>query len=308
VKAIMYHYVREYDVNLPKFRFLDVKNFRKQLDYFDKEFGFLSKVEWDNYIRFGVMPEREGKVLLTFDDAMSCHYDYVFPELQKRGLWGIFYVPTLPYLEGRILDVHKIHLLSGVFNGEDLLHSALQRIDDGMIKDSKRQEFRSQTYESQDNYSGVSEFKRLLNYFIDHEYKEPVLNQVSADFGYNFDSDSFYVSRQALQEMSNAGMVLGSHTNSHPLMSKLSKLKQQAELESSFSFLNKIVKDSVRTYCHPYGGFHSFNEDTVELLEQRGTDYSFNVENREILVDDWECSKQHLPRFDCNFFPHGKAS
>ena len=43
MKAIMYHYVREYKPELPKFRFLDIQNFRKQLDYFDQKYGFVSR-------------------------------------------------------------------------------------------------------------------------------------------------------------------------------------------------------------------------------------------------------------------------
>ena len=53
MKAIMYHYVREYNIDLPNFRFLDIIDFRKQLDYFDKTFGFLSFSDWDDYIRGG---------------------------------------------------------------------------------------------------------------------------------------------------------------------------------------------------------------------------------------------------------------
>ena len=39
-----------------------------------------------------------------------------------------------------------------------------------MIPDKKRDEFRKLTYANQDNYQGVSEFKRILNYFISYEH------------------------------------------------------------------------------------------------------------------------------------------
>ena len=50
MKAIMYHYVRQFDNDLPNFRFLDVDNFEKQLDFFQEKFGFVSKDEWLNVI------------------------------------------------------------------------------------------------------------------------------------------------------------------------------------------------------------------------------------------------------------------
>ena len=73
MKAIMYHYVREYQSSHPNFRFLDFKNFKKQLDLFESNFGFVSYDEWKNFFNNGEMPLQKGKVLLTFDDAMQCH-------------------------------------------------------------------------------------------------------------------------------------------------------------------------------------------------------------------------------------------
>ena len=115
MKVIMYHYVREYSSALPNFRFLDIKNFSKQLDYFEENYGFASREDWNKAIESKKLGSIKGKVLLTFDDAMSCNFDYVFPELQRRDLWGIFYVPAQPYISGKILDVHSLHNNLGFF-------------------------------------------------------------------------------------------------------------------------------------------------------------------------------------------------
>ena len=108
--------------------------------------------------------------------------------------------------------------------------------------------------------------------------------------------------------MKKEGMIIGSHTNSHPVMSRLTREEQHRELEISFSILEKFVESKNKTYCHPYGGFHSFNEDTISLLNDMDVKYSFNVEPREINAEDWLKSKHHLPRFNCNLFEYGKAS
>lgn len=308
MKAVMYHYVREYDADYPHFRFLDIENFRKQLNYFEQEFGFVDKQEWLDFIQSGKMPKEPGKILLTFDDAMSCHYNYVYPELMKNDLWGIFYVPTQPYQDHKILDVHRIHLLCGAYEGKQLLEKALELVSDEMIPDAKREEFRKKTYLTQKNYEGVSEFKRLLNYFIDYQYCSDVIDAIAESFDFQFDASRFYVSKSELHAMKNDGMIIGSHTVSHPVMSKLSSNEQLSELDKSFSTLEGVIDSSHKTYCHPYGGFHSFNDDTVRLLDKLGVHYSFNVEARDIESDDWQNSKQHLPRYDCNLFKYGQAS
>ena len=59
---------------------------------------------------------------------------------------GIFYIPTRPLTKKKFLDVHRIHLLCGKFNGEILLDKLLSIIDNKMIPDNKIQEFRDMTY------------------------------------------------------------------------------------------------------------------------------------------------------------------
>lgn len=308
MKSVMYHYVREYDDKHPNFRFLDVQNFRKQLDFFEKNFGFVDAQEWESFVTNGQMPDRRGKVVLTFDDAMSCHYEFVFPELIKRGLWGIFYVPTAPYIDNKLLDVHRVHLLCGAVDGEELFDEAMKLIDEDMIPDSKRKEFREQTYTNQTNYEGVSEFKRLLNYFIDYDRRESFIDVLSDVFGYQYSANSFYVQKTQLSEMFDHGMIFGSHTVSHPVMSKLTRADQTHEITSSFAFLDELKLTKHKTYCHPYGGFHSFDQNTVEILDKQNVAYAFNVDYRDITQQDIIANKQSLPRYDCNLFEFGKAS
>ena len=308
MKAVMYHYVREFSQDLPNFRFLDIDNFRKQLDYFERKFGFVTLDEWKQFLIDGTLPLKEGKVLLTFDDAMLDHYNYVFPELKSRGLWGIFYVPTLPYTDSIMLNVHKIHLLCGALNGNDINKYLKSILSEDMIPFNKRREFKLSTYANQVNYEGVSEFKRILNYFIDNRYQTKLIDEVAYEFDFRFNSDDFYMSIDNINEMSTHEMLIGSHTVSHPVMSKLSRKNQEAQIVNSFDFLSSIHNETIRTYCHPYGGFHSFNDDTVSLLNEHNVSFSFNVESREIISKDLLQSRQYLPRFDCNKFPFGKAS
>ena len=308
MKAIMYHYVREYNSKVPYFRYLDIKNFEKQLDYFEEKFGFVSKEEWLDAINKKILGNTEGKIILTFDDAMSCHYDHVFQVLKKRGLWGIFYVPAQPYQSDKILDVHRIHLLCGAFEGKDLMAILKKLLDENMIPDEKIKEFRELTYSRQVNYEGVSEFKRILNYFVSYRFREGLIDAVANELGFEFIVSEFYVSLEQLKEMHLSGNLIGSHTVSHPVMSKLNEMDQKTEINDSFIFLRDNFNLDVKTYCHPYGGFHSFNKATVDILASNSVSFSFNVEPRDICDHDLVSSIHFLPRYDCNIFPFGQAS
>ena len=224
-------------------------------------------------------------MLLTFDDAISCHYNYVYKILKKRDLWGIFYVPTQPYQRDKMLDVHRIHLLCGAFEGLELLDLLKTFLDQGMISDNRRKEFQEKKYR-QDNYDGVSQFKKILNYYVSYKYREYLINLVADKLNYVFVNSEFYIPANKLKEIQLAGNIIGSHTVTHPLMSKLTQSEQLTEINNSFRYLSSNINLDVKTYCHPYGGFYSFNKDTVKTLENNRVDFSFNVEWRDICDND----------------------
>ena len=119
-------------------------------------------------------------------------------------------------------------------------------------------------------------------------------------------SQSFYMTTQELYELNSEGMEIGSHTVNHRVMSKLSPQDQRNEIQDSFNFLNPYLNKSFfKTFCYPYGGFHTFSTLTEKLLEEVDCDFSFNVESRNITSRDLTDRRQALPRFDCNEFPNG---
>ena len=177
-----------------------------------------------------------------------------------------------------------------------------------MIPDKKIKQFKKETYTLQNNYLGVTEFKRTLNYYVSYKFREKLIDKISNEFGFKFDANNFYVSQENLKEMSKNGNLIGSHTVTHPVMSKLNWEDQSFQIKDSFLFLKDIEKTSEKTYCHPYGGFHTFNQSTLDILDREKVMYSFNVESREIDEIDLENSNQFLPRFDCNQFPYGNTT
>ncbi|MEM6967612.1 MAG: polysaccharide deacetylase family protein [Bacteroidota bacterium] len=307
MKAIMYHYVRPFDSEYPNFKNLHIDDFKKQLDYFQDKYGFVSKEDFLNC--FKTKTPARG-VVLTFDDGLSCHYDFVFQELKKRGLWGIFYIPTQPYVEGKLLDVHRTHLLLGKYDSMKVFDTLNQLFDDTQLDQTKLEEFRKFTYRTQENDQYTLLVKRILNYFIAYEHRERIMDALMQKFIPNEKEilGRYYLKESHLLEIHQAGMVIGSHTVNHPVMSRLNIEDQKFQIDSSFDFLKRIVKQfDHKTFCYPYGGFHSFTDDTERILSAANCIYSFNVEQRDIQATDLQSRPQALPRYDCNQFPFGQV-
>jgi peptidoglycan/xylan/chitin deacetylase (PgdA/CDA1 family) len=277
----------------------------KQLDYLENEYGFISKDEFQECIS-STKPKKG--VILTFDDGFKDHYRYVLPELMKRSLWGIFYISTSPLFTGKLIDVHRIHMLLGKYGGIAIADALRGVINEDMLSHAHVKEFTTETYKRWNDSESTNYVKRLLNYFIDYRYRQSVIDELMSSYFPN-ETDlvkSFYMTKTELEDMYCKGMVLGSHTVNHPVMSKLTKEEQYREITSSLEMIESITgKAELKTYCHPYGGFHTFTAQTEELLDQNSCLFSFNVESRPINQKDLANRLQALPRFDCNEFPYG---
>lgn len=309
----MYHYVRPYDERLSNLKHLHIDDFCKQLDYFQENFGFVNKQDFLSYFKADdnmlKKSQIDNGVILTFDDGLSCHYDYVYPELKKRGLWGIFYVPTEVYQTNKVLDVHRTHILLASCNDKDIFDVLKQKITDDILVDANHSEFQRETYKMQIDSDYTKMVKRILNYYIDYQFREKILDELIDEFELQdlCQVNKFYVNDQQMQKMKDGGMIIGSHSVSHPVMSKLSFDEQKIEIQQSFARLNDYIDVSSKTFCYPYGGKHSYTDETVQILNQEQCIFSFDVNSRDIAIQDIVNCPQTLPRYDCNEFPYGQV-
>ncbi|SUX05514.1 polysaccharide deacetylase family protein [Campylobacter lari] len=313
MKVIMYHYVRNSNKKFPYFRYLSVDSFKKQLDYFEKEFGFVDYEDFlelcDKSSDYKTFERVKGKILLTFDDGFIDHFKFVMPELLKRDTFGLFFIPTGVYQRKKALDVHRIHYLIGRYGGRDLIKIANSLLDENMLE--KVDYFKEKTYTKQDNDFYTSEFKKLFNYYIKYEFRESFLDEImlACDISDEEIFSNLYMSENELKEMHDNGMILGSHSVDHLVFSKLKESEQITQIKHSFDFLENLLgKLSIKSFCYPYGGYHTFTDFTEKILTKYGCNFSFNVESRDTTLDDIKSRPQALPRYDCNEFDFGRAS
>jgi peptidoglycan/xylan/chitin deacetylase (PgdA/CDA1 family) len=308
VKAIMYHYVRPFNPVLPYFTYLDLNNFRHQLDWFQDNMPILSLENFLSAIKNGVAP-KEGTIL-TFDDGLSDHYNYVLPELEKRGLWGFFYIPTGVHKTKNLLDVHRTHFLLGQMGGSSMLRAVMGVIEEGMISESHRATFQDVAYHNQTNEKDIATVKSILNYQLLSEHRTPLLGTLMREFGdEEIIFQEFYMSSDQIIDLHERGMIVGSHSVSHPIFSTLTREEQSREILESFSFIESVIGElAIRSFCYPYGHPSTFTKETEELLDEANCQFAFKLSNQEIQSHDLVKTPQALPRIDCNQFPHGEAS
>lgn len=82
------------------------------------------------------------------------------------------------------------------------------------------------------------------------------------------------MNRGHLRELDRMGFEIGSHSRSHPDLSRLSLSEAREEIEGSRRDLEDLLGRAVETFCYPYG---AFAKPTVEIVRSAGYRYARSV-------------------------------
>lgn len=307
MNTLMYHYVRP-GMESPPYGYyhLPLESFRRQLDHLEAEYDLVSRERFFEFVREGRKPPEDAAVL-TFDDGVTDHHRWVLPELEKRDLWGLFFIPTGPLVDGRPLPVHRIHTLAGAVPGDRLVETLVTLLrEDGVLD--------VDAGESEDMYAGretpeqVRTFKRILNQEVSYEALDGVLDRLEAAFpdaDVGVDVEEYYLTDDQVADLNDAGMTVGAHSISHRILPRLSNAQQRAEIADSKDYLESVIDEPVRTFAYPYGTEGTFSNETVRIVDQEGFDVAFTTMPRAATPEELSDRPLRLPRFDCTDFPHG---
>ena len=85
---------------------------------------------------------------------------------------------------------------------------------------------------------------------------------------------SYYLSKDAINEMSNYGIDIQSHTVNHPKLDKMTYDEQLTELKESKKTLESITGKKVDSIAYPFG---DFNDDSIKAAKDAGYTLGFTT-------------------------------
>ena len=157
-------------------------------------------------------------------------------------------------------------------------------------------------YSMQDGAVNKKTFKKIMNYYGNLNLKHKILDYLLKKFEIDVKYKDYYLNKKEIKYLESLGMIIGSHTESHTLLSRLPFKEQFRELKNSKIFLEKIINKSIDTFCYPYGGKKSYNDNTLKILKKLKYKLAYSVEYRDISFKDTQQKPYELPRYDCNLF------
>jgi peptidoglycan/xylan/chitin deacetylase (PgdA/CDA1 family) len=302
----MYHYVRPIKRSqYPEIKGLEVDGFLKQLEFFKKNFHFITAEDLLDCV-YNEKPIPEKSIWLTFDDGFKDHYTHVLPVLKKFHIQGSFFPPAKPIEENIVLDVHKIHfILTSVKNKQKIINEIFN-----LIKQFKN-EYKLETPETYYQNLAISNrfdtkdvifIKRILQRDLPKQAKELFTNQLFEKF-VTKDEKSFskelYLSFEEIHEMKELGMFFGSHGYAHEWLSYLSENNLDNEIQKSLNFIHKINSNFENLImCYPYG---DNDPVTISKLKNKGFKVGLTTNVGDAILD--KSNSFSLQRYDTNDFP-----
>lgn len=307
VTIVMYHYVRDLQRSrFPAIKGLSIDRFRKQLDYIQSHFTFITAESLMEAVANPGMELPPNPILLTFDDGYSDHFSNVFPLLDARGIQGCFFPSVQPLLEHRVLEVNKIQfVLAAVPDAGKLLEEIFVLVDELRCQfalKAKEEYLSAVTEKHRYDPREVTVVKRLLQRELPEPARAEMVRRLFAEY-VTGDEAAFacelYMSVDQLICLRRHGMHIGSHGNTHVWLNHVPPEVQAAEIDHSLEFLEKLgIRNNEWTMCYPYGGF---NDSLLQLLQDRHCRLGFGVEPRIANLD--VDHRLTLPRIDTNDLP-----
>ncbi|MDY6923976.1 MAG: polysaccharide deacetylase family protein [Pseudomonadota bacterium] len=305
--VVMYHYVRDLERSrFPGIKARTLDTFRGQLDHIGAHYQVVT-LEQILAATSGQAPLPDNACWLTFDDGYLDHYQNVFPLLHDRGWQGGFYPPAQPILEGRLLDVNKIHyILAAEPDAARIVAALHDEVERAREAGAALRPWQAYV----DEHMGpchldtpeVLFIKLMLQMALPEAVRNRICDALFARF-VSADEAAFaaelYMSIDQARLMQRSGMAFGSHGYSHQWLAALSPEEQARDIDRSLDFLGLLgVSRTDWSICYPYG---SYDRRTIDLVRERGC--ALGVTTREGVADLARDDALELPRVDTIHLP-----
>lgn len=276
---LMYHYVRDpARASFAGLKGISEQDFVAHLDHLSRNRTWVGGRELVALARGEAsLPERS--VLLSFDDGLADHFEVVFPHLKERGIPALFFPITATQQNGRVADVHKMHLLLGALGTERLIDSFHAYVSEHWPERSAELRITDGERKSPSRYDDVrtGNLKWTVNHLSEVDRSAFLSVVFATEMGPEADvAKKFYMSWNQMRTMSAHGMTFGSHTHSHHHLTNVASDMVETEMRQAKTLIEQNVPDgAVPIISYPFG---SVSDAVVEMAKEVGYCAGLTVE------------------------------
>lgn len=241
--------------------------FEKQIIYIKKHFRVVSIETLIHEIDTHTL--KPSTIAITFDDGHYDFYENAWPILKKHDIPVSLYITTgfvdghlwlWPDLLKYILDNNKHESLSiPEFNTLSTLNHHVQR-----------------------TWHTLGDYCLTLNVNQRTDFLQRLSIATSVSIPTSPIKSFAAVTWSQLQEMQSGGLIIGSHTVSHPILSTLNETDLHHELQNSADAIEQHLGNRPKGICYPNGRPEDINALVIKTAKNLG--YSYGLMGRKMSV------------------------
>jgi peptidoglycan/xylan/chitin deacetylase (PgdA/CDA1 family) len=218
-------------------------------------------------MRAGTLPARAA--CITFDDGYADNHDVALPILQRHGLCATFFIAT--------------GFLNGGRMWNDTIIEAIRRSTKSIL-DLSTLELGTFPLDS------LAARKQAIAAVIDKiKYRSIderiALTERAAELADVKLPQDLMMTSDQVRDMRRAGMQIGAHTVSHPILARLSADQCRQEIQGSKAFLEQLLQERIGLFAYPNGKpGEDYSAENMAIVQQLRFDAAVSTQ--------WGASRQ----------------
>jgi peptidoglycan/xylan/chitin deacetylase (PgdA/CDA1 family) len=237
--------------------------FSRQMDYLKDRFNFITVEEIIDWLKGEtVLPKYPA--LITFDDGYRDNLTNAYPILKERNIPAVIFVST-DYMDSN--KPFYWDLISYCF------HHSTKR-------DVTLPFFGNSTIANKQAAAKLAEQFIVKLKTLPEEEKLKVIDEIPEILTVDIPEHAFrnnHLTWDEIRYLANNGISIGSHTQSHPILTRISRDAARRELEGSKSRLETELGKEVTSFAYPNGSRDDFDPETVQIVKSCGYDIGFSL-------------------------------
>ncbi|MDO9195011.1 polysaccharide deacetylase family protein [Rhodoferax sp.] len=213
----------------------DVARFDEIMGWVAKWFQVLPLDQAVAQLRTGTLPARAAAI--TFDDGYADNATNALPVLKRHGMSATFFVATSFLDGGRMWNDTLIEAIRGCSaESLDLTQAGFGSFRLGSVAEKRM---------------AIDHLLKAIKY-LDPDKRNEAVALVQRVTAATLPDDLMMTSGQVLH-LRNAGMQIGAHTCTHPILASLPDDEARTEIMSSKLVLESLLKEPVSLFAYPNG-------------------------------------------------------
>jgi peptidoglycan/xylan/chitin deacetylase (PgdA/CDA1 family) len=240
------------------------KDFEKQITYLKNYYYPITFKVLNKHLKESI-PFPKTPVIITFDDGFRDNYTNAYRILKKHKIPATFFISTDAISQKTLFWFDLVAFLILKHTSPTItIHNNIINI--GSDIESKRKCIKS--------------FLSYLKKEEDHTRKDAINELIAQSNAYDeYSKERRSMTWDEVKIMNNNGMEIGSHSVSHPKLTKLSNKEATYEIKHSKETIETKLDCCCDTYSYQVGGEDSYNNHILELIENSNYKFACTYQN-----------------------------